>query len=641
MKRFFVCLGFTIVIAALILACGTPAAGRLNMTPGTFTASAASYMGPLTVEVRTSANAITNIRVDAMDTPGLSDWAIDLIPRQIIEHQSLAVDIVTGVTITSMAIINAVEDALRQAGADMTALYRPISRPRVRNQTLTADVIIVGGGGAGLSAAVAATDAGASVIVIEKAGFIGGNSIVSGGIYNAPNTVQQQGLAMSPGLDRLVQEAIDEAPVSEEHRIMQNRVRAEFEAHRNANRTYVFDSPAWFALQTWNGGDRLGILSMVYTMTSNALAGVRWLENMGMEFLPNVGQGGGSLYPRTLFAVRPLGVGYFEAFSRALEGRRNYTQLMETRATGLIIERGRVVGVNAVNNHTGQRITLRANNGVILATGGFAANVELRQHYSTGFWSYLGPTLLTTNVATVTGDGHFFARDAGAHLINMEHIQLLQTVNPVTGALGDNAFPFGIMGYLFINKEGNRFVREDGRRDEVCKAIMAQPGGIAFLLQSSESIPDPNTVLTLDNRTVAFMLENNLSGWVTADTLEEMAAILGVPYDNLSRTVAAYNAAVDAGLSSDEFGRAMLSRRIATGPWFAYPRRPAAHYTMGGVLVDEYGRTLREDRSVIPGLFAAGEITGVLHGTNRLGGNAIVDFVVFGRIAGASAAAGR
>ena len=635
-------IGLLLAAGLVLIACGTPGAGRVSLTPGTYTATAISFMGPLTVEVRTSSNAITGVRVtEHMDTPGFGEWAASIVPARIVEHQSLAVDTVTGVTITSMAIINAVEDCLRQAGADLSVFHRPIRRARVRNQTLTADVVVVGGGGAGLAAAVAASGEGATVILVEKAGFLGGNTVAARGNINAAGSRQQQNsLQSTPGLERLVTEIIEAPSVSEEHRVMQNRVRQEFEAHRRANRTHAFDSPAFHALQTWDGGDRVGVLSLIYTMTSNAANAIEWMESMGLEVSPNVGQGGGALFPRTLFTAMPNGTGYITAFSGALAGRNNYTELLETRATGLTMDRGRVTGVTAVNNLTGQQLTIRANRGVILATGGFAGNVELRQQYGGQLWPYLGPTLITTNVDTVTGDGHFFARDAGAHLINMQYIQLMQEANPITGNINDSATPFGVMGYLMVNREGNRFIREDGRRDDVCKAILNQTDGIWFMIQSSESIPDPHAARTFDGRTVAFMLENNLSGYVTADTLEELAVLIGVPPQNLVRAVAAYNAAFDAGLATCELGRALV-RRIATGPWFAYPRAPAAHYTMGGVLVDAYARALRADNSVIPGLFAAGEITGVLHGTNRLGGNAFTDIIVFGRLAGQSAAAGR
>ena len=645
MKKSFVRWRFIglLVMAVLVVAgCGTAGRARVNMIPGTFTATAIGYTGPLTVEVKTSATAITGVRVlNHIDTPGISDWAIAAIPARIVEHQSIAVDIVTGVTMTSRAILNAVEDCLRQAGADITALSRPPRRARVRDKTLTADVIIVGGGGAGLSAAVSATEAGASVILVEKAGFLGGNSIAAGGIINTSWRERQDTWPARDGTEALIEAALAQTPVNAEHHAIIEKVRAEFAEFRRSNRT-LFDSPSWHALQTWLGGDKVADLRMIQVMTNNSQSAVEWLIDMGLETRPGVVQIPGSLYQRGIDTVLPNGTGFIKAFRGALEGQRNYTQFMETTATGLILEGGRVVGVNAVDNFTGQRITLRANRGVVLATGGFAGNVEMRVHYAQGdVWPYLGPTLNTTNVGTVTGDGLFFARDAGAELVNMQHIQLLHITNPATGSTACiSTAGVNTMANLFVNNEGRRFVAEDGRRDDISRAIMAQPGGIMHMIFSADFTPDPNADLTLDGRSVAFMLENRLAGYVKADTLEELARLIGVDANNLAASVREFNSHADTQ-RPDRFGRVLFGMKFENGPWYSYPRAPATHHTMGGVRIDEYARALRADGTPVPGLFAAGEITGVLHGANRLGGNAMTDFTVFGRIAGKSAAAGR
>jgi fumarate reductase flavoprotein subunit len=313
---------------------------------------------------------------------------------------------------------------------------------------------------------------------------------------------------------------------------------------------------------------------------------------------------------------------------------------MDTSGKSLIVENNRVVGVNA-EGAKGNKITLRANKGVILATGGFAGNVALRQEYCQGEkWPDLGPGLNTTNVPGVTGDGIFMARDAGVALVHMEQIQLLQVCNPQTGAVGGNAYPNYVEGYIFINKNGSRFINEGGRRDDISKSIMSQPEGYMYLVQSADTIKDPSTVKTLDGRTVSYMLENKLAGWVTAPNLDSLAQELGVPAASLKKTVDEFNRHVDTQ-TQDEFGRALFTYKYTRGPWYAFPCKPAAHHTMGGVLIDEDCRAIKTDGTVLPGLYCAGEITGVLHGGNRLGGNAMVDFTVFGRIAGLSAAAGK
>ncbi|MDD4080580.1 MAG: FAD-binding protein, partial [Eubacteriales bacterium] len=183
-------------------------------------------------------------------------------------------------------------------------------------------------------------------------------------------------------------------------------------------------------------------------------------------------------------------------------------------------------------------------------------------------------------------------------------------------------------------------VREDGRRDEMSKAIIGQTGGIMYSVFSADFAPDPAATKALGGMSLQYMLDNNVSRYVQADTLEELAEKLGMPADALVKTIDDFNSYTD-GETVDPLGRVAFSGiKIETAPFYAYPRSPAVHHTMGGVLIDAKTRALNLSGEVIDGLYCAGEITGVLHGANRVGGNAIVDFVVFGRIAGEQAAKG-
>jgi flavocytochrome c len=628
------------LLLAAVLGCNSSARAKTPMRAGTYTSTVAGLHGPLSVEVKLSTGAITGVRVtDNVETPGVSAWAIELIPQRIVEQQSLAVDVVTGVSITSRAILAGVEDCLNQAGANPADFRKALPKRKAADETLSADVVIVGGGGAGLAAAVSATEAGAKVILIEKSGFLGGNSIVSGGIYNTAYPERQDYWPSSSEVETLITDALAERPVNEEHRALIETVRAEFEAFKRTDKT-LFDSPSWHALQTWNGGDKLGTLKVIQTMTQNALSGLKWVESMGVRYQDGVLQGTGALYQRTYQPVVPNGTLYIKAFRETLAGRSSYTQLLETAGKSLIVEGGRVVGVNA-EAKDGHKVTLRASRGVILATGGFAGNVQLRQQYCEGEkWPDLGPSLGTSNMPAVTGDGIFMARDVGANLVNMDQIQLVPLGNPMTGSTGDNITPRNVVGYVFINKNGNRFIREDGRRDEISTAMIAQPDSRTYVVQSADTITDPDSITSAEGRSVTFMLENNLAGYVKADTLDDLARAMGVPADALKRSIDSFNSHVDSQ-APDEFGRVLLSYKFTNGPWYAHPRKPTPHHTMGGVQIDENTRALRADGSVVPGLYCAGEITGVIHGGNRLGGNAIVDFTVFGRLSGAAAAAGK
>ncbi len=370
-------------------------------------------------------------------------------------------------------------------------------------------------------------------------------------------------------------------------------------------------------------------LALLYGGFPGAYPALEWLESMGMEFNDFVTLGGGSLYPRTHGAKTPNGTGYIKAFRNALEGREGVQIMMDTTGVSLITDGDKVVGVNATGKE-GNAVTLMANKGVIIATGGFAGNVELRQKYCEGEkWPDLGPSLTTSNMPGVTGDGIFMAEAVGADLVDMDQIQLLPFCNPQTGATFDIT-----SANCFINKEGKRFVREDGRRDEMSKAMIAQPDGLVYYIFSCE---DPNQVYSLGKKTLQYYLDNHLYGYMIDTSIEGLAGQMGVPADALAQTVAEFNAHTKAG-DKDEFGRVSWADTIE-GPYYvAYQRKPAVHHTMGGVRIDTKTHALRADGTVIEGLYCAGEVVGGIHGGNRLGGNAIVDFCVFGRLAGQTAA---
>ena len=584
----------TLTVFALMLALAVSA---MAYTPGSYETSARGQNGMVPVTTTFTEDKIIRIEIgENVETPGVSDWAIALMPSRIFESQSLAVDTVSGVTMTSRAILNAVKEAAEQAGGDMETLTAAPEKAAPADIEETADVIIVGGGGAGLAAAVAATDKGASVILMEKTGFLGGNSIVSGGIYNAADPELQGPLGIE-------------------------------------------DSAEFHAQQTWEGGDKVADFELVKTLTYNALDGYHWLQSLGMEFDGTITQGVGSLYRRTHKAVLPNGTGYIKTFRDNLARKSNFTLIMETAGEKLIQdETGRVTGVEGTGKN-GNKVTLHANKGVVLATGGFAANVEMRVQYCQGEkWPELGKGLISSNMPAIQGDGIRMAEAAGAALRDMDQIQLLQVCNPWTGVTSDVFGNGGVDACIYVNKNGERFVREDGRRDVISAAILAQPEGKMWTIYNDIAIPDPSTAKALGGRTWTDFEEEGLFGYVHADTLEELAEKFGADPEKLKASIDTYNAHVKNGDAEDEFGRTLLTTALEEGPWYAHPRAPAAHHTMGGVVIDTGCHVLNAEGAAIPGLFAAGEITGGIHGGNRLGGNAIVDFTVFGRIAGTNVA---
>ncbi|MDY2834607.1 MAG: FAD-dependent oxidoreductase [Candidatus Aphodomonas sp.] len=605
-------------------------------TPGTYTAQAFGMNGYVPVTVTVSENKIESIEIgDNYETPGVSGYAIRQVPAAILEYQSLAVDTVTGATFTSRAILNAVEDCLTQAGGDIEALKADLNLPKAEDIEKTADLIIVGGGGAGLTSAIAATQNGANVIVIEKMGTLGGNSILSGGIYNAADQDMQSKVAPT-SLD--VPYALTQKEArSELHQQLMDTLKEQLDAHEAAGNPYLFDSVEFHTLQTYDGGDYVGDLNQIYQLCSNAYPDMLWIEDLGVEFTDKITQGTGSMWPRTHKAAKPIGTSYIEAYEARL-GETDKCEIMtDTTADSLIVdENGAVVGVNA-HGKDGNKVILHGS--VIMCTGGFAGNVEMRMKYCQGEkWPDLGEWLHTTNAPGVTGEGLLMAQDAGAHLVNMEQIQLLQVCNPYTGNCSDYTEQIGIEGLMFLNDNGQRFVNEGGRRDVVCKAIFDQPNARMWVLYSGDVVTNPDAVFTNGGVPLRVMCENGTSGYRCFETLEEVAEYIGcTDVETLKATLADYNAHCDSQ-EADEYGRTLFATKFENGPWYVYPRSPAAHHTMGGVDIDLDCHVLNEAGEIINGLYAAGEITGVLHGANRLGGNAIVDFTVYGRIAGTTAA---
>ncbi len=619
-----------------------------KLTAGTYTASAQGMNGLVEVSVTVSDSAIESVEVTSdEETPGIGGVLIDgemegeipvvSIPKKIVEQQTLAVDMVSGATITSSAVLTAVKDCMTQAGADVENEWNtPYEPAALESNEETADVIVVGGGGAGLAAAISAAQNGASVIVIEKNGAVGGDTLVCGAIYNNPDEALQSQVEMSDAVKKTVEDALAVTPVSDEHAALQAEVKEEWEAYKASGKTTLFDSDNWFELQTYQGGDNVADLDLVEVLTHQATPGYEWIQSLGMEFEDKISQGAGSLWQRTHTSVMPMGTGFISTYMEAINDGLDVKVVTSMTGKSLLQgEDGTVNGVTAVDKY-GNEVTYHANKGVVLATGGFAANSEMIEEYNTsGKWDATDLTkVMTTNrVSSSQGDGIAMALEVGAGLTDMEQIQLLYLGNVKNGQL--TKYPprcvNGTSQEIFINKNGERFVREDGRRDEICLEVLQQPDSMFYFLESADGdYTDIATAKTADGFDFSKMEEEGYI--IVADTLDEMAEKLGCDPETLKATVEAYNTAVETG--EDEFGRTLFDCKLENGPWVATPRTACLHHTMGGVSIDTEGHVLDAEGNVIPGLVAAGEITGGIHGANRLGGNAVVDTVVFGKLAG-------
>lgn len=602
----------------------------LAYTEGTYTAQAQGNNGPVTVSVTFSADAITEVAVtEHAETPGLSDRPIEEIPAAIVAHQSLGVDTISGATNTSNAILTAVADCVAQAGGDAEALKAvEVEAAPVEDIEATYDVVVVGGGGAGLTAAITAAQQGAEVILIEKAGALGGNTLIAGQGFNASDPERQANTEMSEALTTELKSylELDPADFGAFAEVLET-VKTQINEYLASGSTTLFDSPELHMLHTYMGGKRTGLdgtviepdLELARTFATNALDALEWAESIGAEWNDTTSTILGAMWPRS----HGLANGNIITILTDAATAEGVEILTDTRGNELIVTDGRITGVKATTS-AGANVTLHANSGVVLATGGFSASAPMVAEYN-NYWPGLSDTMPSTNAPTITGDGIIMAQEVGADLTGMGFAQLMPSSHPVDGSLFS-----GIWGsaetQVFVNKEGKRYVNEYAERDVLSKAALEQTDGIFYIICDNK---------IAKNADVEGM--EAAGNVVVADTLEELAEKLEIPVDTFVAEIERYNSFVDAQ-KDDDFGKPLFGEKIDEAPFVATPRSPALHHTMGGVKIDTETHVLSTEGTPIPGLYAAGEVTGGLHAGNRLGGNAMTDFLVFGRIAGENAA---
>lgn len=627
--------GATVSSTALLSAAGTAlqeaagvTAAQAAFTPGTYEAKEYGNNDYLTVKVTFDETSIVSVEVpEHSETKFMGEKAIELISKDVVDYQTLNVDSISGATITSGALKTAIADCVRQAGADPAALMAPVpAKGEKKSETTqeTADVIVVGAGGAGLSAAVTAAQNGKSVVVLEKMPIIGGNTLRCASAYNTADPERQAALEMSDVLKQSVEKAISEEPANDEHKQLMADVKAKYDEYLASGATTLFDCPEWHALQTYNGGDKVGNVTLIRKYAENTLDTLNWMIGLGMPVTDKVSQGAGALWQRTHQVDAPAGTGLISPLYEAAM-KNGVTIMTSMKADSLIVEDGKVTGV-AATDAFGSVYEYRAASGVILATGGYSNNKELRQQSNPA----LTPEMVSTNQPGATGDGIVMATAIGAGTTGMDYVQVYPLATPGTGALQGRARKMsGLDDVIDVNKEGLRFVNEDARRDDFVAAIKQQTDGIVYDINDSTIVEETNSFAENVETLVA------LGRIYKADTLTELAAQLGMPEGNLEKTVAEYNEMV-ANKEDPVFGRKLFDRAIEVGPFYATPRAPSIHHTMGGLTINTDAQVLDTDGNVIAGLFAAGEVTGGIHGSNRLGGNATADVLTFGRIAGLS-----
>ena len=591
------------IAMASALAIASMSASAATYVPGTYTYKVNGHNAAMTVAVTVSKNKIENIDYSKnLETIGVGKLALKEVAGKILEKQSLGVDGITGATISSTALKYAVGECLKQAkvsDADLKQLKKNVEHYAPLPNTMKSQVVIIGGGGSGLAAAVAASQAGADVIVLEKLGLLGGSTNVSEGALNAADPVRQP----KQGIEDSVAKHID---------------------------------------QTLKGGHNKGNPELVKHLCEGAYPAVQWLESLGVKFKDEVGTATGALWQRSHYTVTPSGNSYIRVFEKYIAEHPNIKVITDIEAKDIIRDAdGRVTGVLAKSNKTHRYTLVKAEKGVIVATGGFGANVKLRQEVNTGvFKDYdLGPKIGCTNFQlSAQGSGIIMGKEIGANVIGMPDIQVHPCGTPGTGLM--EMIRTSGRNRVFINTDGNRFVNEGAARDVLAKAIFAQKGSTYYVLVNHLRYP---SLTWVDNNGAKVGDMIDLGRVVPANTLDELAAKLKMPAANLKASIDTYNAVV-RGEKKDPLGFVANNKAdkvMTEGPWYACRKVPTVHHTMGGLQINTEAQVLDVNGHVIPGLYACGETTGGIHGSNRLGGNAIADVMVFGRTAGTNAAQGK
>jgi len=551
----------------------------LAYTPGTYDASAAGIDGDVTLHVTFSEDAITDITADHNETEGVGSVAIETLTQQTLDGQGVPADTVAGATVSSTAFITALQDAIAQAGGEAEFITESAGEEPGQADYLTeADLIVVGGGAAGMTAAVTASENGASVILLEKSSRLGGNTPAAANGTNAADSQVQLS-------DAQYQEAGASVEGLEELQL-QNELARE---------------------------------NLVDAFAENSGEVIDWLSGLGVEFAVDIQQDDRNPMQNyyMLKAVSDSATG--ATMTKAVQDYLDTTDVvyyLNVDATELVQDENGVITGVAATDADGQELTF-SGKAVLIATGGFGHNQELLGE--------VNPKLAnatTDEIAPTSGEGLLMAQAVGAKAVDLEYIQTFPVVMENYGMVTPNKLPGGFgVNAVIVNDNAERFTAEGF---EIGDAILEQPDGNAYMIFREDQISED--------------MQNIINaGYVaSAETAAELGEALGLDGEALQASVDAYNEDVADG-TDDAFGK--QDPLPLEGTLYGFKYGVGAHYFMGGILIDEHTRVLDEDENPIEGLYAAGEVTGGFHGTQRIDGSGIGDSFTFGRIAGREIAA--
>lgn len=573
------------VLFVFSLFVGLPEVASAAVNDGTYVVETKGMFDGLKVSVTFAGGKIAEVQVvEHSETPGISDLPIEKIPAEIAARNSVNVDSISGATKTSQGIVQAVRQAIVAAGGSVDEFMGEAADTAEKMATqLKTDVVVVGAGMGGLTAALSAAENGYEVILLEKMPFTGGSLAVAGGYFiavespvyarlapNAPKDSMEDALALWTTLSKL-------GPFTSEKYPNWDKVKAHF--------------AEFGATHEWM--EKQGV---VWAMAVPATPGA----SLGM------------------LVAEGKGVGVAQSLTRTIQANDQIQLLLSTKATKLVVQDGRVTGVIAESADT--IYTIEADH-VILATGGFASNSEMVEQYVPQY-----KDTVNTAAAGNTGDGFRMAAEVGAQFYD-DHWMVTAFSSPNQAFLDLNraASSLQYANGVLVNEAGKRFVNEADFFTIITNAIAYNDGKSYAIFDST----NPNFVA---------ILETGLSGGrvYKGSTLNELAANAGIDAAGLAATIAAYNQFAADGFDP-EFNKpaASLAAYAGEGSYYAVEWNHSVWGSMSGVVTDEYYRVLNTEGNVIEGLYAIGEMSNKeFYNRNYHAGASLSFYATMGRLVG-------
>ncbi|WP_288980809.1 flavocytochrome c [uncultured Parvimonas sp.] len=575
MKKLFRSLSFLLIFVLFLTSCK-------SAVNGTYEGKARGHNGDVVLNVSFENSKIKNVSLkESVETEDVGKLAIEKLIQKV-NSGDFNLDEITGATYSSKAFVNALADAIKKSGLDYKKILKnnPVMNEKFEVKEMNTDVVVVGSGGAGLISAIKSKQAGANVVIIEKLPLIGGNTLISGAEYSAPNNWLQEKENIKDSVD-LFKKDVEKA-----------------------------------------GGDK----ELIDVLANNALDGAKWLrDDVKVEWTDELMFFGGHSVKRSLIPKGQSGKELINKLHAKAE-ELGIEILTETNAFELLTKDNVVTGVKA-KIKTGELI-INAKS-VVLTTGGFGANKKMLYDND----KEVDDKILSTNSPGSTGDGIKMAQAIGADVVDMNQIQLYPVCDVETGKLlytGDTRLAGGA---IIVNKEGKRFVEELGTRREISMGIKAQTDSIAYQIWDEDSMQKSKILPTHE-----IEYKNLIEGkkLCKVNSIEEMAEFFGIDKENLKETIKQFNEDSEKGKDT-LFNLRRLGFKVKKEPFYCLKAVPAVHHTMGGLKINKNAEVINKNGEVIKGLYSAGETTGGIHGKNRLGSVSIADITVFGIIAGTNA----